>query len=321
MNKLQRIERSAGMNVALISLSVWFVATFFGTAGCSSEVEERISPAVRLAPAPLPQKNSDEPLRFAIGSMISPAATYNIYEDILRHVAQEAGRSFSFVQRRSYQETNDLLVSGQIDLAFICSGAFASLPQDASVELLAVPVVHGAPTYYSFIIARSESDITQLTDLKDKSFAFTDPLSNTGYFYPLARLGDIGTTPAAFFSDTILTGSHDRSITAVYRKLADAAAVDSLVYEHLVIPGSRYFGELKVIESSPGFPIPPFVSPTSVAPELRRSFRQSLLQLHTSPEGRELLKAIEVERFVDGDPSSYKLIEAYADRAQRALKQ
>jgi phosphonate transport system substrate-binding protein len=253
--------------------------------------------------------------------MISPARTYNIYEDILRQVAEEAGRPFNFVQRRSYQEINDLLVGGQIDLAFICSGAFASLPQDASFDLLAVPVVHGAPTYYSFIIARSESDITQLTDLKGKSFAFTDPLSNTGYFYPLARLGDIGTTPAAFFSNTILTGSHDRSITAVYRKLADAAAVDSLVYEHLVIPGSRYFGELKVIEVSPGFPIPPFVSPTSVAPELRRSFRQSLLQLHTTSEGRELLKAIEVERFVDGDPSSYKLIESYSERAQRVLKQ
>ena len=62
---------------------------------------------------------------------------------------------------------------------------------------------------------------------------------------------------------------------AADRKLADGAAVDSLVYDQVVIPGSRYHGKLKVIEKSPGFPIPPVVAPRSVPADLRAKFRSS----------------------------------------------
>lgn len=283
--------------------------------------EQQATPAIYRAPPPAPGTTREDRLRFAVASMISPATTYDIYEEVLSHVATEAGRPYSFVQRRSYQEVNALLTSGQVDLAVICSGAFAMLSPDSDVEILAIPVVRGSPTYNSLIIARSETDITNLASLKGKRFAFTDPLSNSGFFYPLARLGDLGEKPATFFSSTAMTGSHDRSIAAVYRKVVDAAAVDSLVYHRVVTSDSRYAGKLRIVESSPAFPIPPFVSPRRVAPKLRRSFRQSLMKLHETQAGRRLLGAIGVDRFIEGDISSYEMIATYADRAQKVLRQ
>jgi len=287
---------------------------------CQTNDPERtpgISPAVGVEATSFAKTQAEKPLRFAVGSMISPATTYKFYEGIFRRVATQAGRPFTLIQRRSYQEVNELLINGQVDLAFICSGAFAALPQGAGIELVAVPVVRGSPTYRSYIISRSASDITQLKDMRGKRFAFTDPLSHTGYFYPLARLEEMDETPATFFSHTMMTNSHDRSITAVFRKLVDGAAVDSLVYHQLVKPGSRYIDKLRIVETSPPFPIPPFVSPSVVAPPLRQSFRKTLLGLHTNEEGRKLLQAIDVDRFVEGDAAAYKQIDSYADRARR----
>jgi len=289
--------------------------------GCvdQEKQDDSLSPAIRALPRPSPRPDAGRRLRFAVAAMISPATTFTVYEEVLQSIAEKAGRPFTFVQRRSYKEVNDLLLGGQVDMAFICSGAYVALPPDAGIELLAVPVVKGETAYHSLIIAREGSDFDGFTDLRGKRFAFTDSLSNSGYYYPLSRLQELRERPGTFFESTVFTGSHDRSITAVYRKLADAAAVDSLVFDRIVTEDSRYIGKLKVIEQSPGFPIPPVVAPTSVSSELRAIFKQALLTLHETREGRDRLAKMGIERFVPGDPASYSVIRKVAEHAQDVL--
>lgn len=264
------------------------------------------SPAVRQQPRPDALEVTLAPLRLAVAAMVSPASTYDAYEELLKELAARLNRPFTLVQRRTYKEINDLLLAGQLDMAFICSGAFASLPRDAPIEVLALPVVGGRATYQSYIIARSDSGFTTLDDLRAKRFAFTDPLSNTGYFYPLSLLREQQMVAADFFAETVFTGSHDRSITAVYRQLVDGAAVDSLVYNQLVVAGSRYQGRLSVIGVSPEFPIPPVVAPAFLPPKLKQGLKEALLTLHQSSEGRERLRRVGFDKFVPGTRAAYE---------------
>ncbi|HWQ43225.1 MAG TPA: PhnD/SsuA/transferrin family substrate-binding protein, partial [Desulfosporosinus sp.] len=87
-------------------------------------------------------------------------------------------------QRQSYQEINDLIKNGEVDMALICSGAYVAGQQDAKIELLAVPEVNGKGTYQSFLIVSADSNYQTLENLKGKTFAFTDPLSFSGRVAP-----------------------------------------------------------------------------------------------------------------------------------------
>ena len=256
------------------------------------------------------QRPEEPPLRFAVSAMLSPAPTWDAYADLLRGMAEELGLDHRFLQRRTYAEVNDLLLAGEVDLAFICSGAYAALPADAPIDLLAVPVHDGRSVYNSVVIVRSDSPYETFDDLRGAHFAFTDPLSNTGCLYPRYRLHQSGETPERFFASTTFTGSHDRSVLAVFRKAVDAAAVDAVIYEQVVTAGSLYDGRLRVIERSPDFPNPPVVAPNRVPAERRAAMRRFLFSLAESDGGRRLLARVGMDSFAPATVEDFRPIRA-----------
>lgn len=287
-------------------------------AGCDPDSAKPPPPAARLAADAQPPPQSGPELRFAVSAMLSPKLTYDAYADLFKAIADRLGYRYRFIQRRTYGEINELLVRGELDLAFICSGAFAAMPEGTPIDLIAIPVANGTPTYNSVLIVKTDSPYEKVEDLKGARFAFTDPMSNTGCVYPRYRFAQLGITEEEFFSRTTYTGSHDRSVMAVYRQIADAAAVDSLIYEKIVVPASQYWGRLRIIERSPPFPNPPVVAPTSTPEELRRRMRATLLNMGESAEGRRLLSATGIDRFIEGKAEQYKVITKMIETVQNA---
>ncbi|MGK9476363.1 substrate-binding domain-containing protein [Melioribacter sp. OK-6-Me] len=242
----------------------------------------------------------------AVSTMISPLETFNLYKDVIAYISKKVGVPIEFKQRKTYQEVNDLLKENKLDFAFICTGAYLEIRNQAPIEILTVPVVNGKPYYQAYIIVNQESGINNLTDLKGKSFAFTDPLSNTGYSYVVNWLKSLNTTPEKFFGRTIFTYAHDYSIQAVKRKFVDGATVDGLVYEFL-----NHFqpGEVegtKIIHKSKEFGIPPFVVQKNLDKNLKEKLRKVMLEMHLDPEGKKLLGRIMIDKFILADNSLYK---------------
>ena len=128
------------------------------------------------------------PLRIAVAAMISPEETLSVYQELMDYIAVKLGRPVEIKQRRTYQEVNDMLVTGKLDAAILCSGPYVHAKRRHGVELLAVPVINGSPTYRSYIIVPQSSTAASLEELHRKRFAFTDPLSTSGYLYPVYAL-------------------------------------------------------------------------------------------------------------------------------------
>ena len=160
-------------------------------------------------------------------------------------------RRLEIVQKRTYEETNRLLLDGEIDVAFICTGAYVAIRD--RVRLLAVPVVQGSPTYASVLLARRGGPAS-IEALRGVRFAFTDPLSNTGRLYPIYLLGQrFSATPREFFGAIVYSGANDESIRLVLAGVVDAAAVDCLVWEEFARRQPAQAGELSLIHRSPPF--------------------------------------------------------------------
>jgi phosphonate transport system substrate-binding protein len=153
-----------------------------------------------------------------------------------------------------------------------------------------------------------ESNNSRLEDLKGASFAFTDPLSNTGHLVPTYELYLLGKTPVSFFSGYIFTYSHDNSILAVANKLIQGAAVDSLVYDKLTKENLELARMTKIATRWGPYGIPPVVISPTLDFQLKQQLRDSFLTMHDSSKGRKILNELAIERFVTAPDSIYDSI-------------
>ena len=241
---------------------------------------------------------------FAVSAMASPAQTLVHFTEFQEYLSQKLGTPVSIKQRRTYDEINDLLAREKVQMAFTCTGGYLSGRKAFSLELLVVPVMNGKTRYRSYIVTRPENSAKSLADLENSIFAFTDPLSLTGYIYPTATINQLGRTTADFFEKTFFTESHDKSIEAVASGLADAAAVDSLIFDAL--RSQQDSSALKVIEKSPEFGMPPVVVPPGVSPELKRKLLKVLLAMDKDPAGSRVLQSLGMDGFALPEPELYR---------------
>ncbi len=78
----------------------------------------------------------------------------------------------------------------------------------------------GERTYKGQIIARADSGIKTIEDLKGKTFAYTDAASTSGFILPSKFIKDQGVV----LKDTVFAQKHDNVVTMVYQKQVDAGA-------------------------------------------------------------------------------------------------
>ena len=239
-----------------------------------------------------------KPLRVLVASMISTSSTIELYGGLVRQLGDMVGRRGVLVQRRNYGEANEAIRHGDVDLAFVCSGAFIESTIDGNyAELLAVPVVRGKSTYNAYVIVAAGAPWQQLSDLKGRAVAYVDPESLTGRNYLRHRIKSLGSEESTFFGRISYTGSHDRSIEAVARGLVDVASVDHLIFEMMKEQQPATTNKLRILETSPPFGAPPVVVPRSVPAELRAKLRQALVGLHKTEAGARTLSQLRVDRF------------------------
>ncbi|SNS19578.1 phosphonate transport system substrate-binding protein [Humidesulfovibrio mexicanus] len=237
-------------------------------------------------------------LRMAVAAMISPKDTFDLYRQLLTYISRRMDVELEFVQRKTYAEISELLRQGLVDVAFVCSGPYATGKQKYGLELLATPEIRGSHFYQAYLIVGKDSPCKELRDLKGKTFAFTDPDSNTGRLVPLHWLATLGERPDSFFSKTIYTYSHDNSILAVSRGLVDGAAVDGLIWEFYARRNPEFTAQTRVILKSEPFGIPPVVVSEHLDRGSKERIQEVLFHMHEDAEGKKILGDLSIDRFI-----------------------
>lgn len=251
-------------------------------------------------------------LKVAVASITSTKESIKYYDKLLNYLGAKLNKRVIIVQRKTYAEVNDLMRAGNVDLAFVCTYAYVTGREEFGMELLAAPKMANSATYQSYIIVPKDSSAKSFNDLREKTFAFTDPLSTTGRMYPLFLLRTMNESPDTFFKKYIYTYSHDNAIKAVADGLADGGAVDSLVYHYLAVTNPDYIKKTKVIGQSQAYGMPPVVVRPDLAPELKQELQDFFLGLAQDPVGREILAKLLMEKFVIPPDKEYDSIRSLA---------
>nr|6X6B_A Chain A, ArrX [Chrysiogenes arsenatis]6X9G_A Chain A, ArrX [Chrysiogenes arsenatis]6XAB_A Chain A, ArrX [Chrysiogenes arsenatis]6XAD_A Chain A, ArrX [Chrysiogenes arsenatis]6XL2_A Chain A, ArrX [Chrysiogenes arsenatis]7L22_A Chain A, ArrX [Chrysiogenes arsenatis] len=253
--------------------------------------------------------------RVAVSSMISPLETMKGYGPVLSYIEQQTGRKVELVQRRTYREVNELIRENKIDLAFICTYSFVEA-ELFGARPVAVPQVEGNPYYQAVVITRRDSGINSLEELRNKRFAFTDPMSFSGHIALRGELVKVDRTPETFFASTFYTYSHDNSLRAVYDGIVDGATIDSLVFRSSNILYPEIGAALQVVHVSPLVGAPPVVVSPGLSEEDYQLIRRAFLNMHNEPLGKQALDTLFIDRFVMVNSGHYDYIREIAGKIE-----
>jgi phosphonate transport system substrate-binding protein len=130
---------------------------------------------------------------------------------------------------------------------------------------------------------KERSDIKSLEDMRDKSVAFSGPLSTGGYLFPVAELVNRGLMssggdPKEFFDNILFSGGYQQSLVALLNGQVDVAAGDDWAVFTFLTAGEQ--ARIKVIESFGPVPTHTAVYRTDiVSPELIAKFEKAMIDL------------------------------------------
>ena len=228
----------------------------------------------------------------------------------LRHYLQRrTGYSVRLVTKRTYQEITSLLISGQLDAAWICGFPFVAYkPQ---LALVAVPVWQGKPLYRSYLITGRDRTAQSLEDLKGDVHAFSDPDSNSGWLVTATALAKRNQTPDRFFGQTIFTWGHRNVVRAVASGLAASGSVDGYVYEVMRETEPDLIERTRVVSQSELLGFPPIACAAGLASDPRiKLFQQALVGMAEDEDGRSVLRMLRLDGFSVEDASLFDSIAA-----------
>ena len=157
----------------------------------------------------------------------------------------------------------------------------------AESELVAVRF--GSPTYNGQIITRADSDITEITDLDNKTFARPDPLSTSGWIIPMLTLRANGISPEEDLDEIVDAGGHPAVVAAVYNGDVDAGATYVDARGEIEEDNPDVMEEVRVIAISEDIPNDGVQFHPSVPEETRDAIVEALLEIAETDEGVEAL--------------------------------
>jgi len=245
------------------------------------------------------------PIRIAVAPMLSPSRALPLYQDLADYLGDALDRPATVLFRANYAEFDDLVQLGHCDLAFVSVSSAARRGAGGYLRVIAAPMIDGTTEYHSYTIVPRGAYANSPIDLRGRRFASADRLSMTGWLYPACWLMRAGEDPTTFFSEHVITGSHDSAVTAVITGHADAASVAGPVYEHMGAEDPRVLESTRIILKSPSVGSPPVVAPAKADPKIVAQLRDALLAMHSDPAGKSALDGLNVDRFVAVDPQAY----------------
>jgi phosphonate transport system substrate-binding protein len=243
-----------------------------------------------------------------------------VYEFVAGRVGEKLHRPTRLIVGESFDQVR----KAEVDFAFLCGLPYVRLKREnpAAVEAMAAPIVHGErydnrPVYFSDVIVPARSPAAALGDLRDRSWAYNEPDSHSGYLITLWTLVEMAQTPA-FFDRWEMTRFHQESIRRVAAARVEGSAVDSHVLGVEMRDHPELAERIRVIGTLGPSTIQPLVATAAVPARLRQEVADIVVGLGTSENDRRSLSTGMVERFVAIDDSAYGDIRSKLERVEAA---
>lgn len=226
-------------------------------------------------------------LRMGIVPLESPAVMFKKFSPIIDYLGKRLGRKIDLKVAVDFQGAVNDLGQGVTQLCFMTPSTYVEAHKRYEARVLVKALREGKPYHHAVIIARTDSTINTVEDLKNRSFAFGDPHSTSSHIVPRGMLLAAGVDIKDLFYYNYL-GHHDDVAKAVLNGDFDAGAVmETTAYKYKDM-GLKF---IKFSEDVPEFNI---AVAGSFDPIVTAELKALLLAINdSSPDGASVLRSID----------------------------
>jgi len=191
-------------------------------------------------------------------------------------------------------------------MSSLATFAYVMAADRGCAEAAMLSVRFGSPTYNGQFLVRTDSGITDLSQLEGKTFCRPDPLSTSGWVIPSIMLKGAGVDPDTGLAEVVDAGSHDAVAAGVYDGTCDVGATYVDARTRIEEDYPDVMEQTTVIALEPDIPNDGVQFQTSVPQELRDRIVNGLLAVAQTEEGQEALDtAYQWEELMKADNSYY----------------
>lgn len=258
--------------------------------------------------------DKDKPLVLAFIPQENPEKLIGDIEKITDYLENELGIEVKGYVTQDHAAAVEALRNNEADISFMGGLPYVLAHNHIGAEVILSEVYRGSPLYRGRIFVRKDSGISKIEDLRGKNIAFADPISESGFLYPLNIFVEKGLIkqsedPQNYFSTVYFAGGYQQAIQAMANGLVDAAGVSQFA-EYLVTP--EQLQNIKWIAESKPIPSHVVVVRKGLDPDKKIKFKNALLKLN-NPENKYLLKYIySPDGYVEAKHEDYKSVEEMA---------
>ena len=217
------------------------------------------------------------------------------------------------------------LLGGTLDYAELGASGYAKvyLKDPKAVEpILTTVQTDGSTGYYSVMVARKDSGMTKLDDMKGKKLGFADPDSTSGFLVPSVTLPDaVGGQIKDYFGETGFGGGHENLVLEVVKGNFDAGTTwssgvgkfedgyTSGNLKKMVDKGILDMGDLVQLWQSPLIPNGPIVVRSTLSDDTKAKFKTFMMNLpEKDPECFSAIQGGDYKGFTEVNEDFYKAI-------------
>lgn len=236
------------------------------------------------------------------------------------YLAQELDVTVEYKPVTDYAASVTAFRVGDLDLVWFggLTGVQARLQVEGARALVQRDVDQ---EFHSVFIANRASglaplgDLSELAQLKDRTFTFGSESSTSGRLMPQYFLSQAGVTLHDFKGEAGFSGSHDTTIELVEAGTFEAGALNEQVWLRQVEEGDVDLDKVQLIWRTPPYHDYHWVIRPDVIQRYGEDFpdrvAQAFLKLNVDhPEQKEILALFSAERFITTQNDNYLQIEA-----------
>src|SRR5580700_3577761 len=197
-------------------------------------------------------------VRFGVEPYDTAARLVPIYEKVGKLIGDKLGCPVEVFVATSYNAEIEAMRNGKLEIGEFGPLGYVLAHQVAKAEAVAAfGTDDGKPnSYWASIVTYPDTGIKTVADIKDHSFAFSDPASTSGHLFPAYGLRKGGVDPDKDIR-AIYAGSHTASFEALYNKKVDAGELNSEQLESATQRGHYKDGDLVFLWKSDPIPTDP----------------------------------------------------------------
>ncbi len=229
---------------------------------------------------------------------------------VVAYLEKALSRPIRAFAATDYAGVVEALRYGSADVGFMGPLQYVLANEQAGAYPILGEIYDGSSTYTSRIFVRKDSGIGALEDLEDKTMAFVDPISSSGFLYPLdifTRKGLVEDRDHMddFFDRVYFAGGDEQAMRAVLNGFVDAAGIGQFSY-NLLRPEER--DQITEIATSQPIPSHCVVVRKGLPKKDVESLRSALLALNDGAD-RHLLKYLyNVDGYVTVNTDTYRSV-------------